>query len=192
MNLLPDAGTAFWLLPLLIVAARVLDVSLGTLRVVFVSRGLQWLAPLAGFFEVLIWITAIAQILPHLHHPITYLAYAGGYALGTWIGMRIEERLALGSALVRIVPQRDASTLAGRLRAEGFVVTSIDAEGMKGPVQVLFTVVPRARLETALALVEQFNPRAFYSVEDVRHIGPRARPPGRSPLQRAWLRRPGK
>ena len=185
---------AFWVLPILIVLARVLDVSLGTLRVVFVSRGLKWLAPVAGFFEVLIWITAIAQILHRLDHWATYVAYAGGYALGTWIGMLIEERLALGSVLLRVVPQRDAQTLAARLRAQGFGVTSLDAEGMSGPVQVLFTVVPRARLDAALDLVEAFNPRAFYTIEDVRRISPGAarRGAARHPLQRRWLLRPGK
>ncbi len=157
-----------WLIPFLILLARVVDVSIGTLRLVFVSRGMKWLAPLAGFFEVLIWITAIAQIMRNLDNWVAYVAYAGGFAAGTWIGMWFEEKLALGTVLLRIIPQADPTTLAGRLRDRGYRVTTVDAEGLRGPVKILFSVIRRTDLPKALALVRTFNPRAFYTIEDVR------------------------
>jgi uncharacterized protein YebE (UPF0316 family) len=165
----PETGL-WWALPTFIFVARVLDVTLGTLRMVFVSRGVRWLAPIIGFFEVLIWITVIAQIVRNLDHWLSYVAYAAGYGIGTWVGMRIEERIALGSALVRVIPQRDSSALADRLRGEGFGVTCIDAQGLQGPVTLLFMIVRRSDLPRALALVNAYNPRAFVTVEDVRSI----------------------
>ncbi len=167
VSLAADIG---WVWPLFIFLARIMDVSLGTLRMVFVSRGVRWLAPVIGFFEVLIWITVIAQVVRRLDHWLSFIAYAAGYALGTWVGMRIEERIALGTALVRVIPQRDASALAGRLRAERFGVTAVPAEGMQGPVTILFTVVRRADLSRVLDLVRSYNPRAFVTVEDVRGV----------------------
>ena len=159
-----------WALPLFIFLARIVDVSLGTLRMVFVARGIRWLAPFIGFFEVFIWITVIAQIVRRFDHWICYVAYAAGYALGTWVGMKIEERIAIGTALVRVIPQRDASALALRLRGERFGVTTLNAEGMQGPVTVLFTFVRRADLARVLDLVRSYNPRAFVTVEDVRGV----------------------
>ncbi len=158
------------MLPFLVFLARIVDVSLGTLRTVLIARGVRWLAPLIGFVEVLIWITVVAQIVRQVGHWGTYIAYAAGFACGTWVGMLIEERIALGTALVRVIPQIDADALAARLRSEGFGVTAVNAQGMQGPVQVLFTVVRRGDLRRVLDLVRSYNSRAFVTVEDVRDI----------------------
>lgn len=183
-----------WVIVLLIILARVVDVSLGTLRVVFVSRGMKWLAPVTGFFEVLVWITAIAQIMRNLDSWVTYVAYAFGYALGTFIGIQVEERLAFGTVLLRIVPQADATLLADRLRERGYRVTSLAAEGVRGPVTVLFSVLRRAQLPVALGLVKAFNPRAFYTIEDVRSASSSGLPPSTENdiLRRLFSLRPGK
>jgi len=79
----------WWFLPLFILLARTVDVSLGTLRVIFVARGHQWLAPLTGFFEILIWLLAVSQIMSNLDNWICFLAYPAGYALGAYLGMCI-------------------------------------------------------------------------------------------------------
>lgn len=183
------ADGRWWVLPLLIFFARICDVTLGTLRVMFVSRGLKWLAPVVGFFEVLIWITAIAQIMRNLDNWVSYVAYAAGYGLGTFVGMHIEGRLALGSVLVRVIPQRDAQALIERLREENFGVTTVDGTGAKGPVTVLFTLVRRSDLPQVLKLVRTFNPRAFFTIEDVRGLSE-----GIFPVSRRWTvpGRPGK
>jgi uncharacterized protein YebE (UPF0316 family) len=89
-GILSNFGLYTWIvLPLLIFLARVVDVSMGTIRVIFVSRGLKYLAPVVGFFEVLIWLLAIGQIMKNLSSPLCYVAYAGGFAAGNYIGIVI-------------------------------------------------------------------------------------------------------
>lgn len=166
----------WWILPVLVFAARVMDVSLGTLRVLFVSRGLKVLAPLVGFFEVLIWITAVAQVVRNLDNPICFFAYAAGYGLGTYVGLAVEQRLSLGTIIVRAITQKEGDSLVAELRRQNFGVTSIDAQGAKGQVKIIFAVIRRTDLEDFLKTVKTFNPNTFYTIEDVRTISRRAFP----------------
>ncbi|MBE0617977.1 MAG: DUF2179 domain-containing protein [Proteobacteria bacterium] len=164
-----DSPTFTWVvLPLLIFSARIVDVSLQTLRVIFINRGLRLVAPLLGFFEVLIWLLAIGQIMRHLDNFACYLAYGAGFATGTYVGMWIEGKLSLGMVILRVITRVAADALVAELRREEHGVTSIDAAGMAGPVKVLFTVLRRQDLPAVLATVRRYNPNAFYSVEDVR------------------------
>ncbi|MCE5279882.1 MAG: DUF2179 domain-containing protein [Planctomycetaceae bacterium] len=158
----------WWVLPVLIFAARVVDVSLGTLRVLFLSRGMKLLAPVVGFFEVLIWITAIAQVVRNLDNVICFFAYAGGYGLGTFVGLMIEEKLAMGTIILRVIPQVRGEELVEELRRRNHRVTCIDAQGALGKVNVIFSVIRRGDLPEVLDVVKSFNPQAFYTVEDVR------------------------
>jgi uncharacterized protein YebE (UPF0316 family) len=161
---------AWIILPVLIFLARICDVTLGTVRLIFVSRGFKYLAPVCGFFEVLIWILAIGQIMQNLSNWICYLAYAGGFATGNYVGMLVAERLSLGIVLIRVITQKDARPLLERLRKNDYGVTSLNAQGAEGPVQVLFTIVPRREVRTVVELVKAFNPRAFYSIEEVGFV----------------------
>jgi uncharacterized protein YebE (UPF0316 family) len=156
--------------PVLIVFARICDVTIGTLRIIMLSRGHKYLAPFFGFFEVLIWVTVTAKIMQNLHNPVCYIAYAGGFAIGNFIGIIIEERLAMGTLVIRVITSREASGLTADLRERGFGATSIPAEGSSGPVNVIFTVIKRSALKDVVEIIKQFNPRAFYSVEDVRYV----------------------
>jgi uncharacterized protein YebE (UPF0316 family) len=160
---------AYLVLPLLIFCARICDVSLGTIRVIFVSRGYRYLAPVLGFFEISIWLLAIGQIMRDLNNWAAYLAYAAGFALGTFVGITLEERLSLGMVIVRVITKRDCSPLIDRLKSEQYGLTMLDAEGATGPVTILFTVVKRQDLPRVVGIIKEFNPHAFYSVEDVRH-----------------------
>ena len=171
-----------WLvLPCLIFAARVADVTIGTIRLIFVSRGFKYLAPLVGFFEVLIWLLAMGQIMKNLSNPICYIAYAGGFAMGNYVGMRIAERLSLGVVLIRVVTEKDASTLVENLKAANYGVTSLKGHGTRGEVKVIFTVVPRSEVPSVAELISRFNPQAFYSVEEVRMVER-----GTFPVKRSW------
>ncbi len=154
--------------PLLIFFARILDVSIGTLRIMVVSRGMRGYASLLGFFEVLIWLIAIGQVLQNLNGWISYISYAGGFAAGTYVGMSIERRLTYGMCIVRIVVPLSNMQLSHKLRNLGIRVTEIDASGAQGPVQVLFSIIKRKQLSTVLETVKKEVPEAFYSVEDVR------------------------
>jgi uncharacterized protein YebE (UPF0316 family) len=156
------------LLPLMIFFARMTDVSLGTLRIISLSRGLRRIAPVLGFIEILIWLFAIRQIFNHLNNPLCYLGYAGGFATGIFVGMTIEQKLAMGLRVIRVITKKEATKLIENLRLSGYGVTVTEAEGNTGKVKVIFTIAKRADIPEVIALIKQFNPKAFYSVEDVR------------------------
>ncbi len=158
----------WFLLPLLIFIARIADVSIGTIRIVFVSRGQKLLAPLLGFVEILIWLLAIGQIMRNLSNVACYIAYASGFAMGTFVGLYIEEKLALGLLTIRIITHRDASRLVASLRKSGFGVTDIPAFGSTGKVDVIYTIVRRSDLDRVVTIINELNPNAFYAVENVR------------------------
>jgi len=157
-------------LPLLIFLARITDVTLGTMRIIFVSRGMRLIAACAGFVEILIWLFALGQIMANLTNFVNYIAYAGGFAAGTYIGITIESRIALGYLIVRIIPQHDSTKLEQHLRKEDFIVTSVDAVGGRGPVNILFTVVKRKLLPRVVEIIKTYNPKAFYTAEDLRMV----------------------
>ncbi len=160
-----------WLiLPLLIFVARIGDQSIGTVRLIFLSKGQKILAPLLGFFEVIIWLLAVSQIMKHLDNVLAYVAYGGGFAMGNYIGIVLEERLSIGNVLIRIIPKKDTSELIQFLRENNYGVTSVKAEGSKGEVDIVFTIIKRKNIEHVVSIINQFNPNAFYTIEDVRSI----------------------
>ena len=158
------------IIPLLIFLARIVDVTFGTLRIIFVSRGLRYWAALVGFFEVLVWILAIGQVMQNLTDWKTYVAYALGFSAGNFVGIALEQRIAMGSLIVRIITRKEADELVKFLRTSGYGATSIDATGEAGPVKVIFTIVKRKRLPEVVGIIKRFNPNAFYSIEDVRFV----------------------
>lgn len=158
------------LLGALIFMARICDVSLGTMRIAFISRGHKILAPVVGFFEVLIWLIALRQILQDLTNVFYYVSYAGGFAAGTFVGLWIEERMAIGNRIIQVITRQDATELIESLRLAGYGVTSLAAHGIDGHVHLLFSVIKRQDIDTFITIVERHNPRAFYSIEDVRFV----------------------
>jgi len=158
-----------WLvLPLLIFLARRCDVTLGTLRNVFISKGLRNVVPILGFCEVTIWLLSIKQIMQHLDNPLCYIAFAGGFAMGTYVGLFVEKRLAIGMQVLRIIINQDAQPFIEMLQKANFGVTVIDGHGSKGPVKIILTIIKRKDFDFIRELIKQTNPQAFYSIEDVR------------------------
>ncbi len=160
----------YGLLPLLIFFSRIVDVTLDTLRIVFISRGNKVIAPILGFFEILIWLIAITRIMENLDNVTTYFAYAAGFAVGNYVGLRVEEKLAMGMQIIRIITGRNSSELIASLRQKGFGVTAVDAEGKDGPVHVIFLITKRQLAKEVISIVNKYNPKAFYSIEDVRSV----------------------
>ena len=156
------------ILPAIIFCSRVGDVSLGTLRHVFISKGLRKIVPVLGFFEVLIWIVVVAQVMKNLNNVACYLAYAGGFATGTYVGLLIEERLALGLQVIRIITHKDAGELVAALKKDRHGVTIVDAHGAVGPVKMIFTIIKRKNVQTVVKIIHDHNPTAFYSIEDIK------------------------
>lgn len=191
MDLTTYFDTAFFswvILPILIILARIIDVSIGTLRIIFVARGMRYIAPILGFFEVFIWLLAIGQIMRHLDNFVCYIAYGVGFALGNYLGILIEERLAVGVVLVRIITQKDASLLIQTLRQDGYGVTSVEAEGANGRVHIVFTIIQRTFLQQVVAIIQKFNPTAFFTIEDVKSVREGVFPRPRSFISTSFMR----
>ncbi len=137
--------------------------------------------PAIAFVEVLVWLVAITQVMNNLSNFASYLAWAGGFSAGTWLGMVIEEKIALGHLIVRIITEKRKPSILKELREAGFGSTSLDAHGSMGPVNIIFIVVSRKELQRLLGLITQQLPGCFYTIEDVRFVDPalisRGRPP---------------
>lgn len=160
-------------LPLLIFVSRLGDVTLATLRHIFISKGLKKIVPFIGFFEVLIWLIAIRQVFNNLNNVVCFIAWAGGFSLGTYVGILIEEKIALGMQIIRIITSAPNTNLTEDLKKINQGFTIVDAQGSQGPVKLIFLQVRRKNKPEVIALIHRHLPEAFYSVEDIRnsHLG---------------------
>jgi len=168
-------GTFDWytwvILPLIVFLARFVDVTLGTLRIIFLSRGRKILAPALGFVEVFIWITVVSQIVGGAHNFAAYFAYAAGFAVGNYVGMLIEEKLAIGTLVIRIILPKNGSSVIECLHEEGFGVTFVDGHGGSGgSVILIYTIVMRKELDQVVKIIEDTAPTAFFTVEELRSV----------------------
>ncbi|MEK6677339.1 MAG: DUF5698 domain-containing protein [Planctomycetota bacterium] len=178
-------------LPVFIFVARITDVSLGTVRLICVTRGQRLVAVVLGFFEVLIWVTAVSSVLSHLDRWINILSYAAGFAAGSALGMRIEQSLALGVQMVTLLSRGEAHAVAARLRYAEMVVTTFEGSGREGPVAICFVVVPRRQTPLVIRMAREVDPNVVVTVEDVRDTT--AKQPGlqSAKLPTALLKWPG-
>lgn len=187
MNHIPFLNSeifAWVILPILIFIARILDVSIGTVRIIFISRGMKFIAPLLGFFEVIIWLLAVSQAMKNLTNVMCYIAYGGGFAMGTYVGMIIEDKLAIGTVAVRIITAKDTKGLIQYLQASGYGVTAVDAHGITGKVKLIFTIIKRKDLSDAVEIINRFDPKSFFSVEEIRSASEGVFPSERSSIHK--------
>ncbi|MEQ8553800.1 MAG: DUF2179 domain-containing protein [Cyclobacteriaceae bacterium] len=160
----------FIVLPLLIFMARIMDVSINTIRIIFMLHSKKLLSTVLGFFEALIWLLAISQIFQNLSSWPTYLAYAGGFASGILVGMLIEEKLAIGRVVVRVITRQPAEELIRYFEKNSYRYSSVDAVSDEGEVNILFTVIKRENLKSTIQEIKRFNPQSFYTVEGVKRV----------------------
>lgn len=152
-----------------IFVARILDVSLGTVRTIIVFRGHRFWAAALGFVEVLLWLTAAGQVFQNLDAWYLAVAYAGGFAAGNIVGISLEARMAMGSELVRVVSEDRNVELARTLRRLGHSVTELEGRGDGGkPVEVLLVVEKRRRVPKLLDAIRTADPKAVWTVSDVK------------------------
>lgn len=178
--------TAWVIVPTFIFVALVANVSIGTLRYIFIARGMTRIASVVGFVEVLIFVFAIAEVLQNLYNPLSYIAYGGGFAVGTYLGMRLEKYMSLGTVLVRVITRQDATELSEYLRSRNYGITIADARGSQGQVKILFSIIKRQHLDRFISAVLEVNPGAFYTIEDVRDVRAGVFPaPAATPFQTA-------
>lgn len=176
MDSIAQSVWVVWIaLPLLIFFARITDVTIGTMRILFVVRGATLIAALLGFVEVFVWIVVVRQILnqdsfiwPH------YVAYAAGFAAGNVVGIALESRLAFGLQTVRVITGSPTVDLERDMARLGYGATRIAATGLRGgSMTILFSTLPRGRVKEAMQLIERHLPHSFISVEDVRAVNGR-------------------
>ncbi|MEP6690434.1 MAG: DUF5698 domain-containing protein [Gemmatimonadaceae bacterium] len=165
--------TSIWALPwgpLLIFGLRLVDVSLDTMRVLFAVRGKRSVAPFLGAVQALVWIFAVGNAIKHLDSWWHILGYSAGYGMGTFIGITIEQRMAYGLSVVRIVSQHGGAEIAEALRSLGYGVTEIAGHGREGPVEIINSVVQRQHLSDIFAVVDKWDPQAMITVEEPKML----------------------
>jgi len=145
-----------------------LDVTLGTLRLVFISKGAKHIAPIVGFVEIFIWVSVIAQMLSHANGFWSYFSYAAGYAVGTYIGLSLEIKIGFGYLILRVFTAKTGHDLVTTLNAANFGATMIEGYGAVSRVNIIETVFRRTSLSEVTRIIGDYDHNAFYTVEDVR------------------------
>jgi uncharacterized protein YebE (UPF0316 family) len=165
---------------LVIFCLRIVDVSADTMRVIFTIRGKRGIAAFLGFFQAIVWIFAVGNAVKHLDSVLHVLGYAGGYAMGTWVGITMEQAIAYGVATVRVVSRKAGVEIAQSLRERGFGVTEFPGFGRDGSVEILNSVVQRSHVDEVVKLVVRHDPDAFVTVEEPKVLR------GGSMVERDW------
>lgn len=174
-----------WYIPLLIFFARLCDVPIGTIRVIFVINGAKLTAAVLGFFEVIIWALAVGGVITYLREPIALVAYGGGFAMGTLIGMHVEQKLAVGWRMIRVVNPDPDVHVAEMMRESGYRVTSVPGRGQRGPVEVAFLAIKRKDVPEALERIHEVAPGSFVTIERTERASVISPMAGESALRRS-------
>jgi len=162
---------AWVILPLMIFIARICDVSMETIRVIYISKGIKFLAPIIAFFEIVIWLLAMEVVMNDLSNVANFLAFAFGFAMGTYIGLVIEEKLSIGMVILRIITAEESDEeIISFMRSENYGITSLDASGSRGNVKMILSLVNRVDVPRITEHIRATNPHAFFSIEDVRYV----------------------
>ncbi len=169
-SLFESAAFTYFVLPFLIFFSRIVDVTIGTVRIIMVSKGQKIWAPILGFFEVFVWLVAISRIFDDLDNWICYFAYALGFAVGNYFGLMLEEKLAMGIVRIQIITRKTADELIQNLRSSGYRITHHDAKGASEDVSIIYSILKRTELPKITEQIKKYNPKAFYTIEDVRFV----------------------
>ena len=162
---------AWVILPLMIFIARICDVSMETIRVIYISKGIKYLAPIIAFFEIVIWLLAMEVVMNDLSNVANFLAFAFGFAMGTYIGLVIEEKLSIGMVILRIITTEESNEeIVSFMQSENYGITSLDASGSRGNVKMILSLVNRVDIPRITEHIRATNPHAFFSIEDVRYV----------------------
>jgi uncharacterized protein YebE (UPF0316 family) len=162
---------AWVFLPVMIFLARICDVSMETIRVIYISKGIKYLAPIIAFFEIVIWLLAMEVVMKDLSNIANFFAFAFGFAMGTYIGLVIEEKLSIGMVILRIITTEESNEeIISFMRSENYGITTVDATGSRGNVKISLSLVNRVDIPRITQHIQLTNPHAFFSIEDVRYV----------------------
>lgn len=160
-----------FLMGMAIFLARIVDVTLGTLRTISIIHGRTWMAFGLGFMEILIWLSVISGVVLKIREiPILGLFFALGFAFGNIAGIRVERWLAFGYIVLRVISRKHPAEMADTMRQAGFTVTTFQGEGMTGPVVELYIACRRCNVKELISMVNEIEPDAFYIIEQVGHV----------------------
>lgn len=166
--IMTDERFGLIILPLLIFFARILDVSLQTLRIIFTSRDQIKLAPIVGFFEVFIWLLAIGQLFINISNILYYFAYSGGFATGNYVGIYIDRKLSIGLLNIQLIVTQNPDKLLKSLKEAGYGLTVLSAEGYNN--KLIQLIIKRKNLKQVLEIIEQIYENAFISIQQVHSV----------------------
>lgn len=162
---------------LFIFCARIIDVSLGTVRTIAIVHGRTSLAFWLGFFESAVWLAVVSTIVPTVvEQPFLGIVYALGFATGNLVGIKIERVLALGNLILRVISRFNTAELIYSLREAGYRVTTFTGEGRSGPVTELYIVCRRRDLRSLLKRIVAIDNQAFYVTEQAGSVSNVYRP----------------
>lgn len=160
------------LLYLVILVVKVFEVSLATLRIVLITKDERMKGAIIGFFEVIIWVIVVSTVLTDItEDPFKVVVYAFGFAIGNFVGSKLENMFAIGDANIEVITHKlDGKKMAKHLRANGLAVTSVNAYGMNDKREILFMHVPRKRIKQTVELVRGFEQDVVITVHDIKPI----------------------
>jgi uncharacterized protein YebE (UPF0316 family) len=150
-----------------IIALRLIDVSIGALRIQYLVRGRRAIAGTLGFFESITWVVAAGLVLSNLDQWYKVVAYSSGYGLGTVLGSFLDSWIASGQLFLRVLAPYGSPTVADELRERGFGATVLNGEGQQGEVRLTILAIPRRRKNEAIQVINDLNPNAFVTVDEV-------------------------
>lgn len=156
------------IIPILIMLARIVDVTLGTIRIIHISMGMKISATLLGFVECIIWLYSVAYVMQNLSNIACYIGFATGFALGNFVGLYIGNKITPGLQVVRVITRNKLETLQMALRDEGYGVTTVDGRGARGSVNIIYVVIKRSDMKEVFNIIQNIEPEAFITVGDVR------------------------
>jgi len=171
-------------LPFFIFIARAINVSLGTIRVVFVSKGFKYYAPIIGFFEAIVWLFAIAQVVNDITNMWLVLAYGLGFSAGTYAGIIIEEKLSLGKVRLRLIVRTNYDEVINALQAKEYLLTIVKADYRKDNARIISLLVKRNEVKKVIHAISKINEKIFYSIEDVRKVSEEDEPEEQSTTEK--------
>ena len=159
------------LLYIIIFCAKIIEVSISTIRVVFIGKGERVKGAILGFVEIMIWLIVVSSVLNNItEDPIKMLIYAAAFSLGNYLGVTIESKIAVGLASIQVVVnEKDGDVLANILREQGYGVTIIEGKGKNESIKnLLFIQLKRKKIPEAVKLIKQHNPEAYITVNDIK------------------------
>lgn len=161
------------LLYLIILVAKIIEVSISTFRIVIINKGERVKGAVLGFVEILIWLLVVSSVLNNItEDPFKILAYAAGFSLGNFMGVTIESKIAVGLASIQcVVNVETGEILAEILRDESYGVTIIDGKGRdESKKTLLFIQLKRKKIPEAIKIIKQTAPNAFITVNDIKSM----------------------